>query len=34
MTVLIDHNAKAAEYDRLADIIAKDLIPWGDNCGS
>jgi hypothetical protein len=28
MTVLIDHNAKAAEYDRLADTIAKDLIPW------
>lgn len=28
MTVLIDHTAKAAEYDRLADIIAKDLIPW------
>lgn len=28
MTKLIDHNAKAAEYDRLADTIAKDLIPW------
>lgn len=28
MTVLIGHTAKAAEYDRLADIIAKDLIPW------
>ena len=28
MTVLIDHTAKAAEYDRLADSIAKDLVPW------
>lgn len=28
MAVLIDHTAKAAEYDHMADIIAKDLIPW------
>jgi hypothetical protein len=28
MTVLIDHNAKAADYDAMADIIAADLRPW------
>lgn len=28
MTTLIDHTVKRDDYDSMADIIAKDLIPW------